>query len=301
MSKRVQRGDIAQTRSKVIAALGATGAGRSGDGTETAPPGLSADERFVLDHFAADHDYKRTWKTRLRDEWAEAMAGYFGLYPAAASVLQRLRTASYFGTRGLDKYRPDPVPTTFDGRLGAYLDAPSIVRWERVYSLVIPGTMRTLWQAWSAVDGAAPMSRPVGAGFSSFPDAFTVRRAIAAAQRGQVPVGLQALDAANARAPKLPGEMTLDRIEALAREAGFVAFPMHGHVVVSRLGETEPLAVVSRIADSATGIRVRVSARLDPDVRDAVVQPFSRKPGEPWREVSIAVVADVDSPGEVAR
>jgi hypothetical protein len=189
---------LAPTRARALTALGTT----SGSGSP--PRSLSGDERFVLDHFAADHDYKRTWKAELRDEWARAMTGYARVYPDAASVLQRLRTASYFGVRGLDTYKAGQIPRDFDARLNAYLDAPSAVRWERTYSLLVPGTFRTIWQAWLVIDASAPTSKAEHAFWTVFPDAFTTQRAVKAAREGHVPVGLQALDEAHQRAPHVP-------------------------------------------------------------------------------------------------
>jgi hypothetical protein len=198
MSKRVtSAGGLMQARSSALAALGGAPGGDS-----PPPAGLSEDARFVLDHFAEGHS-KRTWKTQLQDEWTRGMVDYARFYPHAASLLLWLRNAASFGPRGLVRYKPGPVPEGFDARLQAYLDAPGLVRWERTYSLVIPGTTRTLWQAWIKVDGSAPLEVRAG-GFPAFPDAFTTRRALKAAQEGRVAVGLQALDAAHRRAPRVP-------------------------------------------------------------------------------------------------
>lgn len=84
-------------------------------------------------------------------------------------------------------------------RIASYLAAPTLVAWQAVRNVVISGTSRTLWQAWAAVDGSAST-----AGVAvTHPDAFTLRRAIKAATSGSVPVGLDAVVSANARAPRV--------------------------------------------------------------------------------------------------
>ena len=57
---------------------------------------------------------------------------------------------------------PPSAEGDFEAQLAAYLDAPSLAGWQRIYSRLIPGTGRTLWQAWIAVDGAAPTRMPAG-------------------------------------------------------------------------------------------------------------------------------------------
>lgn len=90
----------------------------------------------------------------------------------------------------------------FDRDLAAYLAAPTEPGWARLAHRIIPGTLRTVWQAWTRVDGSAPLRRPPGGRWSSWPDAFTLRRAIRAAHAGQVPCGLAALCAV--RDPAVP-------------------------------------------------------------------------------------------------
>ncbi len=92
-----------------------------------------------------------------------------------------------------------PATQTAAARIASYITAPSLAAWIDVRNVVIPETSRTLWQAWAAIDGTAPMS---GAA-STYPDAFTVRRAIKAATSGIVPVGLRAIKQVNARAPRV--------------------------------------------------------------------------------------------------
>ena len=92
-----------------------------------------------------------------------------------------------------------PATQTAAARIAAYIAAPSLDTWKAVRNIVILETSRTLWQAWAAVDGSAPMS---GAA-TTHPDAFTARRAIKAATVGAVPVGLGTLASANARAARV--------------------------------------------------------------------------------------------------
>lgn len=90
-------------------------------------------------------------------------------------------------------------------RIDAYLAKPSLKAWRDVYCLCIPDTGlmgRTMWQAWITVDGGAPTQVPADAGFTSFPDAFTMRRGLRAAREGKIPVGLQSLE--TRRAPIVP-------------------------------------------------------------------------------------------------
>ena len=85
-------------------------------------------------------------------------------------------------------------------RISAYLaSTPSYAAWTELRSLIVPGTSRTLWQAWLCVDGSAPMDGSVHA----YPDPFTLRRALRAATQGHVPVGLGAIREANQKAPRL--------------------------------------------------------------------------------------------------
>lgn len=92
-----------------------------------------------------------------------------------------------------------PATQTAETRIATYLAAPSLDAWKSVRTLIVPGTMRTLWQAWVAVDGNATTS----AAAPTFPCAFALRRAIKAAAGGKVPVGLGALIAANKSAPRV--------------------------------------------------------------------------------------------------
>ena len=92
-----------------------------------------------------------------------------------------------------------PATQTAAARIASYITAPSLAAWTDVRNVVIPETSRTLWQAWAAVDGTASMS---GAA-STYPDAFTVRRAIKAATSGTVPAGFGAIAQVNARAPRV--------------------------------------------------------------------------------------------------
>jgi hypothetical protein len=85
------------------------------------------------------------------------------------------------------------MATIFEIRLEAFLAKPSEDTWAPLAHTIIPGTMRTTWQAWIRVDGGAPVSFPSGARWPSIPDPFTVRRAVNAALAGKVPVGLGAL------------------------------------------------------------------------------------------------------------
>lgn len=93
-------------------------------------------------------------------------------------------------------------------RIDAYLASPSLEAWKAIHSLIIPGSTgmmgRTMWQAWVAIDGSAPTGLPSGSYFTSFPDAFTMRRGIRAAREGKVAVGLQNLKAQHKPAPRVP-------------------------------------------------------------------------------------------------
>lgn len=55
---------------------------------------------IALRRFAAT--YGRTWKQALRDAW---MNGSYGARSDDAAPLQQLRNASWFGPRGLIKFR----------------------------------------------------------------------------------------------------------------------------------------------------------------------------------------------------
>jgi len=101
-------------------------------------------------------------------------------------------------------------PEPFRRALAAYLADPSEDRWNELYTKLIPGSRgRTVWQAWIAIDGAAPsclshFDEATGERWPRIPDAFTVRRAVRAALRGDVPVSLGALLDTQARAPRVP-------------------------------------------------------------------------------------------------
>ena len=88
--------------------------------------------------------------------------------------------------------------TPANERIAAYLVAPSIEAWRDLRTMIIPGTGRTLWQAWVSVDGGVTTS----AAAPQFPCAFALRRAVKAANNGKVPVGLGALIEANRKAPR---------------------------------------------------------------------------------------------------
>lgn len=92
-----------------------------------------------------------------------------------------------------------PATNTANDRIAAYLAAPSLDGWKSLRTLIIPGTMRTLWQAWVSVDGNTTAS----AASSVFPCEFALRRSIKAAANGKVPVGLGALIEANKSAPRV--------------------------------------------------------------------------------------------------
>lgn len=94
---------------------------------------------------------------------------------------------------------PASADSTPQQRIDAYINAPTMRAWRSIYQLVIPGTMRTLWQAWAAINGSAPTTGEQ----TCYPDAFTLRRAIAQAKSGRTPVGLAAITAANLAAPRL--------------------------------------------------------------------------------------------------
>ena len=85
--------------------------------------------------------------------------------------------------------------TAFESRVERFLESPTEANWDVLSSTIIPGTMRTMWQAWIRVDGAAPTSLPpsriAGARprWPLIPDAFTVRRAVNEAKAGKVPAG----------------------------------------------------------------------------------------------------------------
>lgn len=78
-------------------------------------------------------------------------------------------------------------------------------------------------------------------------------------------------------------------IERMAKAAGFCAVPHDGKVIVSRLGSEQALAVVSPIPGSTNGIKVCVPAMMDLTLRNTIATAFSRRLGEPWREVSIVL------------
>ncbi len=172
---------------------------------------LSNSELAALEEYAYQRGYA-DWKDDLRKDWAGGMTDYAKVYPHAAAVLLHLRDAAYFGAPGLEKHTVAKLPTDprrnaerFRWRFAAFLAAPDLVRWERLAHLIVPGTGRTMWQAWVAVDGNAEAGGFVeGRGFSHYPDPFTARRARKAAEEGRVPVGLQALQTAHAAAPALP-------------------------------------------------------------------------------------------------
>jgi hypothetical protein len=179
----------------------------------TAPtPALTGTELAAIEEYAYQRGYAR-WKEALRKDWAAGMADYAKVYPHAARVLMGLRDAPHFGVTGLETFVVTRVPVdrkhadaSFQWRFAAFLAAPDLVRWERIAHLIIPGTRRTLWQAWVAVDGNAETGGWVeGRGFSRYPDPFTARRAVKAAVEHRVPAGLQALGEAHAAAPTLNG------------------------------------------------------------------------------------------------
>lgn len=92
-----------------------------------------------------------------------------------------------FWKRCTTMFDPDSV---FSRRYQRYLKKPSLAGWQRIYGTVIPGTYRTLWQVWIYVDAGAPISFPSGESFSSYPDAFTLRRGVKAAIAKEVPIGI---------------------------------------------------------------------------------------------------------------
>jgi hypothetical protein len=85
------------------------------------------------------------------------------------------------------------VEMTFEQAVQAYLENPDEETWDELAHKIIPGTMRTVWQSWIRVDGAAPKElTSLGTGvriWPTLPDPFTVRRAIREARQGRVPVG----------------------------------------------------------------------------------------------------------------
>lgn len=87
---------------------------------------------------------------------------------------------------------------TAQERIDDFIARPTLARWQRVRDLIIPGTMRTMWQAWRAVDDNAPVKGPM----TVYPDAFTMRRGLAAARAGGVPVGLGRLSRPRPEAPR---------------------------------------------------------------------------------------------------
>lgn len=96
-----------------------------------------------------------------------------------------------------------PITTPgFEATLRAYLDDPTEAHWRLLATRIVPGTLRSVWQAWARVDRAAPLKLPRGGAWPLLPDPFTVRRAIRAARAGQVPAGLNALCAV--RDPAVP-------------------------------------------------------------------------------------------------
>jgi hypothetical protein len=118
-----------------------------------------------------------------------------------------------------------PGKTAFETRIEAFFSEPSEEHWDALAHTIIPGTGRTVWQAWIRVDGAAPTELPSsnrligGKGYVGpsprwplIPDAFTVRRAVTAARAGKVPVGWWWLK--EGRAPVVPRKE-----EAPARKA----------------------------------------------------------------------------------
>jgi hypothetical protein len=90
---------------------------------------LTAEEQEALDSYAAAHG--RRWKEALHADWMNAMAAWSRVAPHAAAELLRLRTASHFGARGLERHRAQPEPTGFEERLARYLAGPSLARWSR--------------------------------------------------------------------------------------------------------------------------------------------------------------------------
>jgi hypothetical protein len=90
-----------------------------------------------------------------------------------------------------------PATQTANDRIATYLAAPSLDAWKALRTMLIPGTGRTLWQAWVSVDGSATTS----AAAPQFPCEFALRRAVKAANNGKVPFGLGALIEANRKAP----------------------------------------------------------------------------------------------------
>jgi hypothetical protein len=69
-------------------------------------------------------------------------------------------------------------------RLRAVLDDPSAQTWDEAYNLIVNGsTLRTLWQAWIAVDPSAPRTGgsidwPAAQRWPRVPDKFTLYRAL---------------------------------------------------------------------------------------------------------------------------
>jgi hypothetical protein len=105
--------------------------------------------------------------------------------------------------------RQEMAQMEFDLALKTHLDNPSKETWNALAHKIIPTTMRTVWQAWTKVDGGAPVTLvdghlPEGRAerWPSFPDPFTTRRAIREALAGRVPVGLGSL--LEERGPMVP-------------------------------------------------------------------------------------------------
>lgn len=61
---------------------------------------LNQEQRQALNDYAAAHG--RTWKQQLRDAWMTA---------SEPGILHQLRNVSYFGPRGLNGYKVEPVCT----------------------------------------------------------------------------------------------------------------------------------------------------------------------------------------------
>ena len=91
----------------------------------------------------------------------------------------------------------------FEDRLRKYLTNPNVRNWDDLYSAIIPGTMRTVWQSWVKIDSSAPSQKPTSKAWKVIPNPFTVRRAIRAAMKGDVPIGLGEL--LSERGPAVPG------------------------------------------------------------------------------------------------
>jgi hypothetical protein len=71
-------------------------------------------------------------------------------------------------------------------RLEAVVANPTQRTWDNAYSIIVRGEdMLSLWQAWLAVDPAAPHSKPSDAPWPRVPDQLTLYRALRHATGGK--------------------------------------------------------------------------------------------------------------------